>query len=150
MSEEVRPVIELMKARGATKEEIDQMNLYFDKYDLATQRITIESKRRTSKCENVIKQLEDKGYRYSVNTFKNGEVYGYTFTLEDNDGDKFTIYIEDHRLDTDINDFLIWTGLDSGEKNWFGQPIKLEGCVEYSAMKLVMEFIDILKGEEMR
>lgn len=45
MSEEVRPVIELMKARGATKEEIDQMNLYLDKYNLdEMQRITSEKR----------------------------------------------------------------------------------------------------------
>lgn len=49
MNKELRPVISLMVVRGATKEEIDQMNLYFDKYNLndvykAIQRIT--SKRR--------------------------------------------------------------------------------------------------------
>ena len=56
-NEEVRPVIALMKARGATKEEIDQMNLYFDKYNLddayvdmcnAIQRIT-SGRRRDEK-----------------------------------------------------------------------------------------------------
>lgn len=55
MNEKVRPVIALMKARGATKEEIDKMNLYFDKYNLdetyaqvykAMQRITIEERRK--------------------------------------------------------------------------------------------------------
>lgn len=102
-----------------------------------------------TKCENVIKQLEDMGYRYSVNAFNNGEVYGHTFTLEEDDtGDTYIIHIEDYRDDPKINDFLIYSGLDSGEKDWFGNFIKTGGCVEYSAMKLIMEFIDILKGEE--
>ena len=58
-NEEVRPrpVIALMDVRGATKEEIDQMNLYFDKYNLddayvdvynAIQRIT-SGRRRDEK-----------------------------------------------------------------------------------------------------
>jgi hypothetical protein len=143
-----------MKMQGATKAEIDQMNLYFDKYYLeeacyaqvykGIQWIIIEKRRRT-----VIKKLEDMGYRYSVNTFNNGEVYGHTFTLEEcKDGDTYIIHIEDHRDDPNVNDFLIFSGIDSGEKDWFGKLIKTEGCIEYSAMKLIMEFIDILKGEE--
>lgn len=155
MNEKVRPVIALMKARGATKEEIDQMNLYFDKYNLdetyaqvykAMQRITIEEKRK--KRKNVIKQLEDMGYSYSIDFFdiSKKNIIGYTFTLEDN-GDAFIVHIEDHRDDPNINDFLIWSALKSGEKDWFGNLIKTEGCVEYSAMKLIIEFIDILKGE---
>jgi len=155
MNEESRPVIALMKAKGATKGEMDWMNLYFDKYNLDETYVQvykamqqIKKRRYPGRCYSIIKRLEDMGYRYSVDTFKNGEVYGYTFALEEDDGDTFTIHIEDLRDDPDINDFLICSGTDSGEKDWFGNSIKTEGCVEYSAMKLIMEFIDILKGEE--
>ena len=100
------------------------------------------------KARPVIEQLEDMGYHYSVDLIDiSRNIKGYTFTLEDR-GDAFMIHIEDRRDDPNVNDFLIWSSLKSGEKNWFGQLIELGGCIEYSAMKFIMKFIDILKGEE--
>lgn len=97
-----------------------------------------------------IKKLEKLGYLYQTELYSDGSVCTYKFIRNDcmRDGCFWEVAIEDHTED-DGEDWLIFVRYhDPDEKDWFGNQRDISACVEFEAMKLIVEFTGILKGEK--
>ena len=104
---------------------------------------------RNKKFE-ITEDLYKLGYEYRTEFFDNGTISAHTFIHPDctRDGCYWEIAIEDH-MDDDCKDWLIFVRYyDPDQKDWEGCHIDIEGCVEFEAMKLIVEFTNILKGEK--
>ena len=103
------------------------------------------SKKNTK--DKIIEQLEKLGYEYSTELYDDGTICTYRFRCPDcmQDDCYWEIAIEDHTKD-DGKDWLIFVRYhDPDEKDWFGHQIDISGCVEFEAMKLIVEFTELLK-----
>ena len=106
------------------------------------------SKKNTK--DKIIEQLEKLGYMYSTKLWADGTVMTYTFKRPDcmRKGCYWEVSVEDHTED-DGEDWLIFVKYhDPDQKEWDGQQIDISGCVEFEAMKLIVEFTEILKNGE--
>jgi hypothetical protein len=106
------------------------------------------SKKKTK--DKIIEQLEKLGYLYSTKLWDDGTVMTYLFKRPDcmRDDCYWEVAIEDH-TDDDGEDWLIFVRYhDPDQKEWDGHQIDISGCVEFEAMKLIVEFAEILKKEE--
>lgn len=115
--------------------------------------ITYEDKHPFTKKntkDKIIEQLEKLGYEYSTKLWADGTVMVYLFKRPDcmRDGCYWEVSIENHTHD-DGGDWLIFVKYhDPDEKDWFGKQRDISGCVEFEAMKLIIEFIEIVKKEK--
>ena len=103
------------------------------------------SKKKTK--DKIIEQLEKLGYEYSTLLYDDGTIMTYRFKRPDcmRDDCYWEVTIEDHTED-DGEDWLIFVRYhDPDEKDWFGNQRDISGCVEFEAMKLIVEFTEILK-----
>lgn len=99
--------------------------------------------------DKIIEQLEKLGYEYSTRLWPDGTVMTYMFTRPDSAGNDcyWEVAVEDHTMD-DGEDWLIFVRYhDPEEMDWFGHQRDISGCVEFEAMKLIVEFAEILKKE---
>lgn len=100
--------------------------------------------------DKIIEQLEKLGYGYSTSLYDDGTICTYRFIRPDCmvKNCYWEIKIEDH-TDDDNKDWLIFVGYhDPDQNDWFGNQIDISGCVEFEAMKLIVEFAEILKEED--
>lgn len=98
----------------------------------------------------ITEKLHKLGYEYRTKLWDDGTVCTYKFIRPDcmRDGCYWEVAIEDH-TDDDGDDYLIFVSYhDPDEKDWFGNQRDISGCVEFEAMKLIVEFTEILKGEK--
>lgn len=98
----------------------------------------------------ICKDLHKLGYEYRTKLWGDGTVCTHEFIRPDcmRDGCYWKVAIEDH-TDDDGEDWLIYGGYhDPDQKDWEGRQIDILGCVEFEAMKLIVEFTEILKKEE--
>lgn len=106
------------------------------------------SKKNTK--DEIIKKLGKLGYGYSAKLWADGTVMTYTFKRPDcmRKDCYWEVSIEDHTED-DGEDWLIFVKYhDPDQKDWDGLQIDIAGCVELEAMKLIVEFAEILKKEK--
>ena len=95
----------------------------------------------------IIEQLEKLGYKYRTELYDDGTVMTRVFECLDcmQGGCYWEVAIEDHTEDRE-NDWLIYVKYhDPDLKDWDGHQIDTFGCVEFEAMKLIVEFTEILK-----
>ena len=96
----------------------------------------------------IIEQLEKLGYEYRTKLYDDGTICTHKFICQDcirNDC-YWEVSVEDHTKD-DGEDWLIFVKYhDPDEKDWFGNQRDISGCVEFEAMKLIVEFTGILKN----
>ena len=105
------------------------------------------SKKNTK--DKIIEQLEKLGYMYYTKLWDNGTVMTYVFKRPDYswEGCYWEVSIEDHTED-DGEDWIIYVKYhDPDQMGWDGNQIDVSGCVEFVAMKLIVEFAEILKKE---
>ena len=99
----------------------------------------------------ITEELYKLGYEYRTRLWDDGTICTHKFIRPDcmRDGCYWEVAIEDH-TDDDGEDWLIFVGYhDPDQKDWEGRQIDISGCVEFEAMKLIVEFIEILKkGDE--
>lgn len=103
------------------------------------------SKKNTK--DKIIERLEKLGYEYSTGLYDDGTIMTYKFKRPDcmRDGCYWEVSVEDHTED-DGEDWLIFVKYhDPDQKEWDGRQIDISGCVEFEAMKLIVEFTEILK-----
>lgn len=107
-----------------------------------------------NKLLNIIKQLEDLGYKYYIKRWPDGTAMSYKFSQQDSrDPESFwEICIEDHHGEADTNgvyDWLIYCSChDPEQKDFDGNQIDTRGAVEFKTMKLIMEFIEEIEKED--
>ena len=105
------------------------------------------SKKNTK--DKIIEQLEKLGYEYRARIWDDGTVCTHKFIRPDcmRKGCYWEVAVEDHTED-DGEDWLIFVRYhDPDQKDWEGSQIDISGCVEFEAMKLIVEFTEILKKE---
>lgn len=97
----------------------------------------------------ITEKLHDLGYEYRTRLWDDGTVMTHKFINPDctRDDCYWEIAIENHTYD-DGKDWLIYVRYhDPNQKDWEGHQIDISGCVEFEAMKLIVEFTEILKKE---
>ena len=95
----------------------------------------------------ITEELYKLGYEYKTHLWADGTVCTHEFIKPDYmiDGCYWQVAIEDH-TDDDGEDWLIYVSYhDPDQKEWDGHQIDISGCVEFEAMKLIVEFTEILK-----
>lgn len=95
----------------------------------------------------ITEELNDLGYEYRTKLWGDGTVCTHKFICHDcmSDDRYWEVAIEDHTED-DGKDWLIYVSYhDPDQKDWEGHQINVSGCVEFEAMKLIVEFTEILK-----
>lgn len=100
--------------------------------------------------DEIIEKLEKLGYMYRTRLWADGTVMTYMFKRPDclRKGCYWEVSVEDHTVD-DGGDWLIFVKYhDPDETDWFGKQRDISGCVEFEAMKLIVEFVEILKKEK--
>lgn len=98
----------------------------------------------------ICEDLHKLGYEYRTRLWDDGTVMTHKFIRPDcmRDGCYWEVAIEDH-TDDDGEDWLIFVRYhDPDQNDWYGHQIDISGCVEFEAMKLIVEFTEILKKEE--
>ena len=98
----------------------------------------------------ITEELHKLGYEYRTELYDDGIICTHEFICPDcgNDDCFWKVAIEDHTED-DGKDWLIYVSYhDPDEKDWFGNQRDVSGCVEFDAMKLIVEFTGILKKGE--
>lgn len=98
----------------------------------------------------ITEELYKLGYEYRTSLWDDGTICTHKFIRHDcmRDGCYWEVAIEDH-TDDDGEDWLIFVRYhDPDQKDWEGRQIDVSGCVEFEAMKLIVEFTEILKKEE--
>lgn len=102
------------------------------------------------KKREIIEELDDLGYEYRTKLWDDGTVCTHKFICHDlvREGCYWEVAIEDHTED-DEKDYLIYVSYhDPDQKDWEGRQIDSPGCVEFEAMKLIVEFMEILRREK--
>ena len=101
--------------------------------------------------EEIILKLKEQGYEYKPLFWPDGSVMTHKFVIIDTRDPEcsWTVSIEDHHDELpNVDDWLIYCSYHNPEeKDWFGHQIDTQGAVEYKAMKLIIEFVDILDKE---
>ncbi len=93
----------------------------------------------------VAKQLETYGYELK----RCNELYGITFSEKSEKNDEWTIHIENHTDNSEYHDWLIYIYRNSEDNiDWYGQKYEAGGCISFEVMKLVVELVNLLKGEK--
>lgn len=103
------------------------------------------SKKKTK--DKIVEQLEKLGYEYKPFRHPKAWFCTHKFIRPDcmRDGCYWEVAIEDH-TDDDGEDWLIFVSYhDPSQKDWDGHQIDISGCVEFEAMKLIVEFVENLK-----
>lgn len=98
----------------------------------------------------ITKKLHKLGYEYRTRLWPDGTVCTHKFIRPDCMRDEcyWEVAIEDH-TDDDGEDWLIFVRYhDPDQKEWDGHQIDISGCVEFEAMKLIVEFTEMLKKGE--
>ena len=92
----------------------------------------------------VAKQLETYGYELK----RCDELCGITFSKK-SENDEWAIHIENHTDDSEYHDWLIYIYRNSEDNiDWYGQKYEAGGCISFEVMKLVVELVNLLKGEK--
>lgn len=97
----------------------------------------------------ITEKLHKLGYEYKTRLWDDGTICTHKFIRQDcmRDSCYWEVAIEDH-TDDDGEDYLIFVSYhDPDQKDWDGRQIDISGCVEFEAMKLIVEFTEILKKE---
>jgi hypothetical protein len=106
------------------------------------------SKKKTK--DEIIELLHKLGYEYDTRLWPDGTVCTHKFISPDcmRDGCYWEVAVEDHTHD-DGEDWLIFVRYhDPNQKDWYGNQRDISACVEFEAMKLIVEFTEILKKGE--
>lgn len=97
----------------------------------------------------ITEELHKLGYEYRTELYDDGTIMTHSFIRSDcmRDGCYWGVAIEDH-TDDDGEDWIIYVKYhDPDQMGWDGNQIDVSGCVEFVAMKLIVEFTEILKKE---
>ena len=98
----------------------------------------------------ITEELYKLGYKYRTELYDDGTVMTHYFVLQDaiHNDCYWEVAIENH-TEYDEKDYLIYVSYhDPDQKDWEGHQIDISGCVEFEAMKLIVEFTESLKKGE--
>lgn len=106
------------------------------------------SKKNTK--DKIIEQLEKLGYKYRTELYDDGTICTHKFICPDFcwKDSYWEVSIEDHTEDGGEDWFIYVSYHDPNHKDLDGNQIDTSGCVELEAMKLIVEFTEILKKEK--
>lgn len=103
------------------------------------------------KRKEILDKIKALGWEYEEKYWDDGSVMVYMFKLHDamEAENYWEVSIEDHHDEGDVNDWIIFSSYhDSKEKDWYGRQIDTLAAVEYSTMKLIMDFVSVIDEEK--
>lgn len=103
------------------------------------------------KRKEILDKIKAIGWEYEEKYWHDGSVMTYKFKLRDmlNKESYWVVSIEDHHGDIDADDWIIYSCYyDPEQKDWDGNQIEFQGAVEYSTMKLIMDFVSVIDEEK--
>ncbi len=92
--------------------------------------------------DNVFKEILDLGFTLTKPFDPDMELVSFT---RKKDGDVQTLTIENHEDDKDIRDWLIYSGMNDGSKDWWGGDVDMQYPLTLKETRIIVGLIENLK-----